>query len=148
MWYKERAERLCEAAVDANRMDVEKARYEMAQESAQKTQEIVAAIDAQYAENRQPLIEYFSTQIKHRDNVVESCGYTQDLMRREVMELSNERSRQTRTMWENANEVMELRAHFAEAIIQEKKASEIGQNEIMHIQSIMNSEQGQWKSPS
>ena len=107
-WYRDQAEKLCEAAADANRKDIEEVRCEMANESARKTHELVEAINAHYAENRQQLVEYYSSQLKNRDDTLELYEHSQNIMRTEVMELANDRNRQTRALWDNASEVIGL----------------------------------------
>ena len=99
----------------------------------------------QYAENRQQLIEYFSAQVQQRDLIVESCQQTRDLMRQEMMELSNETTRRARSAWANANEFREQRTHLTAVIVQEQRALEANQCEVRHIRSLMSSEQEQWK---
>ena len=44
-------------------------------------------------------------------------------MRTEVTEMADEGRRQTRALWDSANEAVGLRNRLAEAIVQEKKAA-------------------------
>ena len=58
IWYREQAEALCEATVDATHRYVEEAKFEITQEAAQKTQEIIESMIAQYADPSRQLVEY------------------------------------------------------------------------------------------